>query len=170
MSTDSRDERLDRRIADLLANDPQFAAAEPDEALSASLDGPDVRLHQIVDTVLEGYADRPALGQRAVRFVEDPQTGRTTAELLPQFDTISYAELGSRMRATAAAPRPECGVCSCSICISRSMTTATRSPRRASVWPARRSRSRRSPTSSSADAPPRRYPLTSPMSPTRWPC
>ena len=28
---------------------------------------------------MEGYADRPALGQRAVEFVTDPQTGRTSA-------------------------------------------------------------------------------------------
>ncbi len=32
MSTDTRDERLERRIADLKASDPQFAAASPDDA------------------------------------------------------------------------------------------------------------------------------------------
>lgn len=48
---------------------------------------------------MEGYADRPALGQRAVQFVNDPGTGRTVAELLPRFDTITYCELWDRARA-----------------------------------------------------------------------
>ena len=33
--------------------------------------------------MLEGYADRPALGQRAVEFVKDPKTGRTAARAAP---------------------------------------------------------------------------------------
>ena len=53
---------------------------------------------------MEGYADRPALGQRAVEYVTDA-SGRTTAELLPRFDTISYGELWERVQALAAALR-----------------------------------------------------------------
>ena len=60
-------------------------------------------LPQIVDTVIDGYADRPALGQRAVEFVTDPLTGRTSVELLPHFDTITYRELSDRVDAVAAA-------------------------------------------------------------------
>ena len=71
MSTDTRDERLERRIEDLSANDPQFAAARPSPAVTAALEQPGLRLPQIVQTVLDGYADRPALGQRAVEFVKD---------------------------------------------------------------------------------------------------
>lgn len=83
MPTETRDERLARRIADLHATDPEFAAATPDDAISHAIDQPGVRLPEIMATVLDGYAARPALGQRAVRFVSDPQTGRTSAELLP---------------------------------------------------------------------------------------
>ena len=101
MSTINHDERLARRIDDLTANDPQFAAARPDPAITASLEQPGLRLPQIIRTVLEGYAERPALGQRAVEFVKDPATGRTTLETLPRFETVTYRELGERVGALA---------------------------------------------------------------------
>jgi fatty acid CoA ligase FadD9 len=103
MSTDTREERLERRIADLYATDQQFAAARPDQAISAAIDQPAVRLPQIVKTVMEGYADRPALGQRAVELIKDPATGRTSVELLPRFDTLSYGEMWDRVNAVARA-------------------------------------------------------------------
>ncbi|MEB3983114.1 carboxylic acid reductase [Mycobacterium sp. 663a-19] len=101
MPTISREERLARRVEELSATDPQFAAAQPSPAVATALERPGLRLPQIVQTVLQGYADRPALGQRAVRFVTDPRTGRTGAELLTHFDTITYRELGERIGAVA---------------------------------------------------------------------
>ncbi len=38
-----------------------------------------------------------------MQFVTDPSTGRTSAELLPRFDTITYRELSDRVNAVAAA-------------------------------------------------------------------
>ena len=101
--TDNRDERLARRIAELYASDEQFRAASPLDEISAAIQQPGMRLAQIVQTVLEGYADRPALGQRAREFVTDDATGRTTARLLPRFDTITYRELWTRAGAVASA-------------------------------------------------------------------
>jgi fatty acid CoA ligase FadD9 len=98
-----RDERRQRRIAEMYANDQQFVAARPRAAVAAAVNQPDLQLHQIVRATMQGYADRPALGQRAVEFVCDPLTGRTSVELLPRFDTISYGELWKRARAVAAA-------------------------------------------------------------------
>jgi fatty acid CoA ligase FadD9 len=103
MSTTTREERLERRIEELTANDPQFAAAKPDPAVAAALEQPGLRLPQIVQTVLEGYADRPALGHRAVEFVKDPKTGRTVLEVLSHFDTITYRELDERVSALGRA-------------------------------------------------------------------
>jgi fatty acid CoA ligase FadD9 len=97
MSTDIRDERLQRRIAELSAADPQFAAARPDPAVAAAVEQAGLRLPQIIRTVMEGYAPRPALGQRVVEFVKDPQTGRTSLQLLPRFETICYWELWNRV-------------------------------------------------------------------------
>ncbi|HME48414.1 carboxylic acid reductase [Mycobacterium sp.] len=103
MSTDTREERLARRVADLYATDRQFADARPNEAVSNAIDRPGLRLPQIVQTVVGGYADRPALAHRALQFVEDPGTGRTSAELLPTFETLSYRELWDRAGLVAAA-------------------------------------------------------------------
>jgi fatty acid CoA ligase FadD9 len=103
MSTDTREARLERRISDLYATDQQFADARPSESTARAIEAPDLRLPQVVQTVIDGYADRPALGQRAVEFVTDPTTGRTSAELLPRFDTVTYRELSDRVNAVAAA-------------------------------------------------------------------
>jgi fatty acid CoA ligase FadD9 len=103
MSNSTREERFARRIEDLYANDAQFAAAKPSEAIAKAINQPGLRLAQIIQTLMEGYADRPALGQRAVQFVTDPNTGRTSLELLPRFETITYRELWDRVNAFANA-------------------------------------------------------------------
>jgi fatty acid CoA ligase FadD9 len=103
MSIDIHEERLEQRIAELSATDPQFAAARPDPAVAAALEQPGLWLPQIIQTVLDGYADRPALGQRVVEFVKDPRTGRTALELVPRFETITYRELGDRVGALGRA-------------------------------------------------------------------
>ena len=103
MSTITREEWLARRVEELTATDPQFAAARPDPAVAAALEQPGLRLPQIIRTVLEGYADRPALGQRAVEFAKDPKTGRTVLGVLPHFDTLTYGELGDRVDALSRA-------------------------------------------------------------------
>src|SRR6476661_8694035 len=103
MSTDTREARLARRISDLYSTDQQFADARPNEAVATALESSELRLPQIIQTVIDGYAHRPALGQRAVEFVTNAATGRTSAELLPRFDTVTYRELSDRVNSVAAA-------------------------------------------------------------------
>jgi fatty acid CoA ligase FadD9 len=102
MTTDTREARLESRIAHLYATDEQFAAAKPDQTVAEAAERPGLRLADVVRVVMEGYADRPALGQRAVEFVTD-DAGRTTAVELLRFDTVTYGQLWERVRATAAA-------------------------------------------------------------------
>ncbi|MGV0769985.1 carboxylic acid reductase [Mycobacterium syngnathidarum] len=102
MTTETREEQLEHRIAHLYDADSQFAAARPDDAVNAAVAQPDLRLPAIVKAVFAGYADRPALGQRAVEFVTDAD-GRTSAALLPRFDTITYRQLGDRVQAVTNA-------------------------------------------------------------------
>lgn len=99
----TREVRLAQRIKDLYANDLQFRGATPLQAITAALQQPGLRLPEIVRTVMEGYAQRPALGQRVVQFVTDPQTGRTSLELSPRFETITYRELWDRVTALTSA-------------------------------------------------------------------
>ena len=103
MTADTREQRRQRRIAEMYASEQQFVAARPSTAVAAAINKPDLPLHQIVRAAMEGYAERPALGQRAVAFVCDPATGRTSAQLQPRFDTISYGELWKRASQIAAA-------------------------------------------------------------------
>ena len=78
MSTATQEERLARRIEDFYAKDPQFAAAKPSAKIAEAVERPGLGLPHIIQTIMTGYADRPAVGQRAVEFVTDPDTGRTS--------------------------------------------------------------------------------------------
>ena len=98
-------DQVAERIRRLAADDEQFRNAKPDLSLQAAARQPGLRLPQILETFVAGYADRPALGSRARQLTTDPSTGRTTAALLPRFDTITYRELWANVRAIAAALR-----------------------------------------------------------------
>ncbi|BBY17751.1 carboxylic acid reductase [Mycolicibacterium litorale] len=97
-----REARLLRRFDQLTSHDAQLVAAQPDPTITESLNGPDVRLTDVIRTIMTGYADRPALGQRAVKYVTDA-TGRTVTELQPRFDTLTYRETWGRVQALAHA-------------------------------------------------------------------
>ncbi|HET7666565.1 MAG TPA: carboxylic acid reductase [Mycobacterium sp.] len=101
-SANTRDTRRQRRFDELTSTDPQLVAARPDRAISAAIAGRDLLIADVVRTVMDGYADRPALGQRAVEFVTDA-TGRTVAELQPRFDTLTYRETWTRAQGLADA-------------------------------------------------------------------
>jgi fatty acid CoA ligase FadD9 len=93
---------MNQRIDDLYANDEQFRNARPLPDVIEAASRPDLRLAEILQTLVDGYADRPALGQRARELVTDA-TGRTTTRLLPRFETMSYREVWDRVSAIAAA-------------------------------------------------------------------
>src|SRR5271163_2665508 len=93
---------LASRFAQLMADDPQFRDAAPYEPVTAAKTERGLRMAQIVATTMEGYADRPALGERVRELVTDPATGRRSLRLEPRFETITYRELWSRARAVAA--------------------------------------------------------------------
>jgi fatty acid CoA ligase FadD9 len=103
--TDSQEARVARRIADLYATDLQFAAAEPIQEVIEAARQPGLRLPEVFERLVTGYANRPALGQRAREFATDSVSGRTSAHFLPRFDTISYGELWARVRTIATAWR-----------------------------------------------------------------
>ncbi|CQD13938.1 fadD9 [Mycobacterium lentiflavum] len=70
-------ERSARRRERLYAEDAQFAATRPDERVAAAARAPGLRIGEVMAIVLQGYADRPALGQRVREVVTDPATGRS---------------------------------------------------------------------------------------------
>ncbi|MEV7748975.1 carboxylic acid reductase [Streptomyces griseofuscus] len=99
---DELDARTARRGAHLYATDAQFCDTAPLDTVTAAIRRPGLPLAALVATVMEAYADRPALGERATEPFTDPETGRTTLRLLNRFDTLTYGELWERAGAVAA--------------------------------------------------------------------
>ncbi|PXX56280.1 fatty acid CoA ligase FadD9 [Nocardia tenerifensis] len=87
----------------MYASDAQTRLARIDEAVSAAAQQPGLTVGQIVATVFAGYADRPALGERAVEIVTDAVTGCRAARILPSYHTITYGEFATRIAEVAAA-------------------------------------------------------------------
>ena len=83
--------------------DPQVRAAAPRSDVLAAARRPGLRLSQVLQTLVQGYSDRPALGTRDHQAVDDTSGGGVTTRLLPSFTTISYGELWSDVRAVAGA-------------------------------------------------------------------
>lgn len=103
MEVETRGTWLMGHIAELYAEHEDIRNARPRAEVVQTIRKPEMRLTEIVEQVMVGYADRPALRQRAVRIVTDETTGRTSSTLLPHFDTLTYGELWERVRAIAAA-------------------------------------------------------------------
>lgn len=95
-------ERLALRRERLYAEDAQFRDARPDDLVAEKVRRPGLRIAEAMATVMEGYSDRPALGQRARQVITDAATGRSALSFLPTFDTVSYGELWERVRALAS--------------------------------------------------------------------
>jgi fatty acid CoA ligase FadD9 len=91
-----------QRALDLAQTDPQLQALMPDPAVGAAVRQPGLSYQQVISTVLDGYAARPALGERAYAVGLDQQTGRTRRDYAPRFDTITYGELHDRVKRLAA--------------------------------------------------------------------
>ncbi|OKH85781.1 oxidoreductase [Mycobacterium sp. ST-F2] len=91
-------QELTQRIADLCATDPQLAAARPLAGVGAALEEPGIRLPAMIHAVMAAYADRPALGQRAVEYVTGAD-GRTVSRLLPHYDTVTFGEAWQQIQA-----------------------------------------------------------------------
>ncbi|MBJ7339340.1 carboxylic acid reductase [Mycolicibacterium sp.] len=98
----AREARLQYRFDKLTSGDAQLISAQPNPEITAELHATGVLLADAIRTVMAGYAARPALGQRAVEFVQDA-SGRTVAEYQPRFDTLTYGETWTRVRALADA-------------------------------------------------------------------
>jgi fatty acid CoA ligase FadD9 len=94
--------RMAARAESIGASDPQFRNSFPLEDVAAAKRKPGLRFAEVVQIVMEGYADRPALGQRARELVTDPASGRKILRILPSFETITYRELWARSGAVAS--------------------------------------------------------------------
>ena len=79
MTLDVHTDAVSKRIAALYAEDDEFRAAEPSPAVLAAARRPGLRLAQVLKTLMEGYADRPALGTRATAVARSGDRSCRTA-------------------------------------------------------------------------------------------
>ncbi|CPZ44682.1 Probable fatty-acid-coa ligase FadD [Mycobacteroides abscessus] len=100
--TTDLEEQVKRRIEQVVSNDPQLAALLPEDSVTEAVNEPDLPLVEVIRRLLEGYGDRPALGQRAFEFVTGDD-GATVIALKPEYTTVCYRELWERAGAIAAA-------------------------------------------------------------------
>ncbi|MTE17243.1 carboxylic acid reductase [Nocardia aurantiaca] len=114
MVEDAPRAELTQRFADRLASAEiakRFEALLADDQVRALMPLPEVAeaarqsgqgLAGAVAVLMDGYADRPAIGERASEIAVDAD-GRRIRRLLPAYRTVTYRELWSRSGAIAAA-------------------------------------------------------------------
>ena len=98
----ARAERVAQRHAELLATDAQYRDAMPLESVGELKKNFALRSSQLMQAVMEAYADRPAVGRRAHRIVRDAASGRRSLQLVDRFDTLTYSELWAEVRGLAS--------------------------------------------------------------------
>ena len=99
--TPGKTPRYVKRLLEMAGNDPQLQELLPDATVEDALRQPGLSYEQLIATVLDGYAERPALGERDCEIVPNPSTGRHQRKHLPRFQTITYYELHSRIKGLA---------------------------------------------------------------------
>lgn len=93
------------RVKKLAEAEPALKALTPDSAVAKPLREESVPMDKVAEGLLLGYADRPALGERAYDVVQDQESGKTVRVYKPEYETTTYSELLRRARAIAMAWR-----------------------------------------------------------------
>ncbi|KAL1888212.1 hypothetical protein Sste5346_009686, partial [Sporothrix stenoceras] len=88
-----------KHLDEIVENDAQLRAAAPDLRVTKILRDPSLNYRQVLTGFLTAYEERPALGVRAYNVVNGER------KHLPKFNTISYGELRSQIKALSCAWR-----------------------------------------------------------------
>ena len=104
--------RYGMRTMELSRKDPQIGGLMPDDAVWEKAIEEGLPVDRVVGVFLDGYAERPALGQRTYEVVQDPERKESVRQYLPSYTTITYGELHDRIKAISMAWRthPSCFV------------------------------------------------------------
>lgn len=83
--------------------DQQIAEILPSDDIRDKLRVKDASLIELLETVFDGYAGRPALGERDYGIAIDPATGSSTIRYQDSYKTISYGQLQRQIHCLASA-------------------------------------------------------------------
>jgi len=93
------------RTIELSKKDPQIGELIPDNEVREEALEEGLTLDRIMGVFLDGYEDRPAMGERSYEVVEDQETKKKIRKYLPAYSTITYGEFHDRIKAIAMAWR-----------------------------------------------------------------
>jgi fatty acid CoA ligase FadD9 len=99
--------RYGQRLAALSKSDSQLAGLFPDNEIRDKALEPGLTLDRVIGIVLDGYASRPAMGERRYEVVVDADSDKQVRKYLPSFETITYGEFHYRLKSIAMAWRTE---------------------------------------------------------------
>jgi fatty acid CoA ligase FadD9 len=104
-SSEDPRQRYQRRVLELAETDPQLRQLLPKDSVRRAVRESGLSFDRTIATILDGYADRPALGERAYDIARNADTGRNTRQYHPRFNMLRYGELHARVRNLASAWR-----------------------------------------------------------------
>lgn len=90
-------------ILKMTESDPQLQQLMPKKSVRSAITQPGLTLDRIIEAVLDGYSERPALGERDYEILQDDTGGRNEKRYLESFSTCTYSELQASARALACA-------------------------------------------------------------------
>ena len=96
--------RAQRRAVALVEADPILAQSTPSLELFQHVTSAATSI-EIVQRLMEVYAERPAVGVRQLELILDEASGQRRARPLPAFATLSYRQLWQRVRQLAGGLR-----------------------------------------------------------------
>lgn len=101
----SPEHRYAMRLMQMSKKDPQVGQLIPNNDLREKAMEDGLTLDRVMGVFLDGYTDRPALGERSYEHNQDPITGKRVRNYLPDFKTTSYGEFHDRIKAISMAWR-----------------------------------------------------------------
>ncbi|MFT4568405.1 MAG: fatty acid CoA ligase FadD9 [Saprospiraceae bacterium] len=104
--------RYGTRVMELSRRDPEIGQLIPDNDVREKALEKNLTLDRVMGVFLDGYGERPAMGERSYRVEEDPISGKNIRNYLPSYNTSTYREFHDRIKAISMAWRthPECRV------------------------------------------------------------
>ena len=93
------------RFRDLIGHDEQLRAMVPSAVVWAAAAAETGPFERRLDLILAGYADRPAIGERAYSVELDPATHATARRYRRGWELVTFGEIRDRARAIATAWR-----------------------------------------------------------------
>ncbi len=97
--------RYGKRLAALSKSDSQLAGLFPDSDLREKAIKEGTTVERVIGILLDGYADRPAMGERRYEVLVDKGSNKQVRKYLPSYETITYGELHYRLKSIAMAWR-----------------------------------------------------------------